>query len=363
MSHTVYISDLTGNRTTVIDSFKKLEYARVENQAAPCYLTVPAKNYDVSLFMENFTIEIERSLEGGQPTLQLETAYFIKKIESLIQNNSLYYLITAYDANILLSDRIVAYPANSPYSNKLNMALDDMMKAIITENFGASAVAARRISGLTVQGNTASAPVITEKSFAWKQVFTTLQELANLSYQRGTYLVFDLIKTGEAAYQFRTYVGQRGTDRTSTSKNSILIGDQYGNFSDPKYVLDYSNKATMAYVGGQGEDELRMISEVTGTISGNYDRKEIFVDARNSDSLSELNEEGRQALIENKTITTLAGRLIETPGFQYGIDYFWGDMVTATSNDITIPKAHISSVRIIEENGIESSEAYLRGEL
>jgi hypothetical protein len=115
----------------------------------------------------------------------------------------------------------------------------------------------------------------------------------------------------------RTYTGASVSEK-------VLFGVRFGNMSTYNRTLNNLQEKNHAYVGGQGEEELRTIVEVSNVTNR---RKEIFVDARDVDTTGELTERGGQSLAELQSIDNLEFEIIERQ-YQYETNFDLGDIVT-----------------------------------
>jgi hypothetical protein len=135
-----------------------------------------------------------------------------------------------------------------------------MMKEIIDENLGSAAtVAARDISTyLQIQPDFTLAPSIT-KAYSWRRLLPLLQELANISLEKGTWLAFDIVKINDTLSEFQTFVNQRGVDLT----DSVTVSQKSDTLTNAKLIYDYSNEITEVTAAGRGEGIDRLTSSVT----------------------------------------------------------------------------------------------------
>lgn len=115
-----------------------------------------------------------------------------------------------------------------------------------------------------------------------------------------------------------------------------------------KSLLSYKN---VAYVGGKGEDEKRLIQQV-GNIKGWY-RKETFIDYSQADNITELTTMGKQRLQEYKIVETFEAQVIPYGAFIYGQDWDLGDIVTVQDKKwgITLNSKVAEIKEIYETNG------------
>jgi hypothetical protein len=128
----------------------------------------------------------------------------------------------------------------------------------------------------------------------------------------------------------------------------------------------------LAYSGGQGEGAARDVSELEDTTRTNaspYNRREVWVDARNTETTAAREDRGYQALEKYKPVQTLTGKLVDTKGLRFMVDYGFGDLVTATAFGYTVD-CHIDKMSAVvigpqstSGQPSESLTTYLRGEL
>ena len=129
-----------------------------------------------------------------------------------------------------------------------------------------------------------------------------------------------------------------GTDRSA----EVLLSPRLGNCLVSGYRACLSDAPTLAIVAGQGEAELREIVEV-GTATG-WDRREVFVDARDLDATDALIARGGEKLAEVGETTTLEVEYIPTPTYRYMTDFDLGDIVSAEYPGVATMQARIVAV-------------------
>lgn len=139
-----------------------------------------------------------------------------------------------------------------------------------------------------------------------------------------------------------------GTDRTST----VLFDDILGTLNNCEYIRDVTDYCTVATIAGEGEGNNRVFTgiditgETPGTIGG-FDRRELFVDARDlqSESTDEngnkvtISSEDYIAQLQQRGWEKLREKGIETKitidpnesAYKFGMDYFVGDIVSYRS--------------------------------
>ncbi len=186
-----------------------------------------------------------------------------------------------------------------------------------------------------------------------------LQEIAQASYNNGTYLVFDTVcsvppGSGSAmAFEFRAYTGQRGVDHRFPSGNPpLLIGPDFGNLDDVEYEEDAENEITRAIVGGQGQGTGRTFTrkdDATREGESPFALIESFKNATGESAAAGLANEADALLKAGLPRKTLTGRVVPTSGLIYGVHYGWGDFVTlqvdGDSFDAHLNQVHVTRTR------------------
>ncbi len=107
----------------------------------------------------------------------------------------------------------------------------------------------------------------------------------------------------------------------------VIFSLGMGNAADVKRTLDRSSLRNTAYVGGQGEDEQRLILAVGEEFEG-LARRETWVDGGSVELPGELVTLGRRKLAQSAAKDTLQASVIQHGAFLYGRDWDLGDLVT-----------------------------------
>jgi len=351
-------------RIDIFEAFEHLEFVRSENAVGAMTLTMPLRFYDPAMWWQNQILEIWRAYRGT-PALVGETAYFVQDWQVYRDDNDqLLVDIYAVDANWILDTRIVNYAAGSPQAEKTGH-IDDIMKAIVRENFLSQAPAERRLPGLECAPNYGLLPSIT-KGFSHRNVLTVLQELADASTQEGTYAVFDTIRTTPGNFEFRTYAGVRGVDHSRDSGDPRFVGEKYGNLKKPLKRYEHSDERTVIYAGGQGEEEERIIKTAKDDVriarGYPYNFKEKFHDCRHLSAEASIQAEADAELRRCRPRRIISGDLIVSPMMMYGVHFNFGDIVTVDAMDEAVD-CHISSVAVtVDSDKGEQIEVVLRSE-
>jgi hypothetical protein len=346
--------------------FVRVEWSRKENEVGVLDIDLPPI-YDLSLFKLDGRLEIWREV-AGRLFLEGETIFLLRDWQYATTSGQKTLHLKGFDANYLLgyngSGRIVPYN-DLAYIEKVDYC-DDMMKAIVRENMGALALDTTRdlSTYLTVQVDRGLA-ASSHKAFAQQCLLNIFQELATESLQRGTYLVFDIVYTGAAMLEFRTYVSQRGNDHRRTSDQPVIINQESNSLEEPVLDFDHADEVSFVYAGGQGTETLRPIyplGDANRLGLSPFNRREQFVDASQTEDADQLETEARTALAAGRPKTVLTGRIVDTNNLLYGLHYGFGDVVVAEYDGYSFD-AHLDIIHGVYENGVVVMDNHIRGEL
>jgi len=238
-------------------------------------------------------------------------------------------------------------------------AAETIMKTLVDYNAAANATTGNgrirdgTITGVSVEADGGNGNTL-DWTCAWKNLLAELQDLAAVAGGD-----FDLIKTGDQAWEFRWYTDQRGTDRTSGS-DAVTFSLYLGNMAEPVYRYDRIQERTVAVVAGQGRGPNRETVTRTGDAYSAGNDVEMFVDARNIEigETSQLQDRGDRKLDEQMARQVLDFDVLQTPACAYGVHYcasgVLGDLVTANYLGIETTQKIVGVTVEIDENGRES---------
>lgn len=141
--------------------------------------------------------------------------------------------------------------------------------------------------------------------------------------------------------------------RQAATVTGVLTVDS--GIPDSYEYSDAAPTATRAVVGGRGEGVDRELVQVIDTARENdwADIVEIFVDARNTDEVSDISEDGNLALADAGPVVSLATTLVESERFEYGTTFLEGDLVPYEIAPLEPGSESIKSVSIVQnEDGV-----------
>lgn len=278
---------------------------------------------------------------------------------------------TGVGYNDLLARSVVAYKEGTIRADK-NAPAETVMKEYVDENCGPTADAT--VVGRLYQGGFPNFSVevdggngiVWAGGRAYENVLDVLKEIADLSN-----IDFAVTPSGDATFEFRTYVNQLGSDRTNVGLNPsnglnaagnapVVFAVDFGTVQSIEYELDRLSEANVAIVMGKGEGSTRTtVTRVnyTNLDDSPWNRREV---ARSSTSYDEdyetysLNTFGDEILEEMKPKEVFVFKPIQTETLVYGLDYFLGDRVTALYRGIERNKK-IVGVKVVFSSGVGES--------
>lgn len=236
----------------------------------------------------------------------------------------------------LLARSIVAYAAETANrSTFTNKPAETIAKTLVKYNatsFGHVSDGRKRnvtLAGIVLEGDAGRGNVL-DIGCAWRKLLDVLQEIAKNGDGD-----FDLVKSSATQWEFKWYPGQLGADRSG----SVTFALHNGNVANPVLRRDYTAERTVAIVGGQGQESERSIVVRQGA---NYDAAhnatEMFVDARQLETVAALQAAGDAALWDVQTRDEMAFEVLQMPQTLYGRDYVLGDLVTGVVENVAAVK-------------------------
>jgi hypothetical protein len=118
----------------------------------------------------------------------------------------------------------------------------------------------------------------------------------------------------------------------------VILGVQYGNVTSYRKVVDALAQKTVVYVGGEGENESRTILRLDTAMTGR--KREVFLDANDTNDLSTLGERGLQQLADDALVDSYSMEATARQ-YVYGEEWDLGDYVT-----VVVPGAGERSLQV-----------------
>lgn len=360
----IVVRNPEGVRLGSIDKVISCEYGRSVGYPGSAVLSVNLGDLPYSLRKRDTRIGFWRDVGGGRTVLDTDTEFLVRGSNiKRTPDGTPRLTVRAVSAVDLLRRRIVAYAAGSSRAEQTG-PIDDIMKTVVRENLGASATdVARRLDPkyFTVATNDSLGVSIT-KAFARRNVLELLRELMLSSLNDQPPIFFDVVRSSALAYEFRTYAGQRGIDRSGG--NAFVFSSEHANLSEEEIDLDAREEVNVAYAGGQGQKADRAVVEYADperVLASPFNRCEAWVDSRDATKTSVLTADAKSRVRQGRSRIRVLGRLLSVPGSRYGVDWGFGDKVKGKVFHLT-RTVWLNSLKVtIASSGDEQIEARIEG--
>jgi len=367
-SYTLALLDPSGNSLDVWDDFISLDYSRTLNNLGRLSVVMPYRpGINPTSIRRDFHILVYRKPQNSPQYLDMRTWWIIDHVIWDISNNTV--TIEAGDLLHILNRRIVGFTpqtlkADKTYLEKTYfLKADDMMKEYVDENLGPSASPiVRKISVLSIAGDTSEGPEV-EQQAAWKTIISVLQSIATQSAGLGTDIFFDIVPISADNFQFKTYIGVLGSDRTITPHGANTFTES--NLSDIQIEWDYREEITNVYATGEGggSDQLYVNEGDTARDYSIWGRIESRINL-GSETGNEyyMSKKANETLREFRPKIKLNANLVEVMGSIYGRDYNFGDKIPVSVEGYYF-ESMIDSVHVSLSDGEERISSTVTGEI
>lgn len=352
-------TDITGH---LIDA---LDVTLAEMDVGVAHLSTSARRlYDVCT--RDALVSIYREPASGVRHLVGKAPFLVRRRKETYSRTGYLLEVWAEHANTLLNRRIVAYPTGSAQAVQVGFACD-VMKQVVRENLGVLAVSGRNISAsLSIPANNGAGAAI-EVGASNELILSTLQGMAQTSFENGVYASFGLESTSGGNLLFRSEQFCLGRDRRAgRSVAPVVFGEIYGNVSEVVLDENWIGEKTYIYVGGSGEGADRLIREVSDSTliaASVWGRNEEWADARTDGGVStqRLDFIGQQRLRETRGVPRFEAVYLPSGGTEFGIDFDWADLVSGYARGIFFD-CHVSTVGLTVTSQAETIDIRLVGE-
>jgi hypothetical protein len=331
MAHEAYEVWLTtdyGVRVALLSTFLELQYTIIANDTGQCSLVLPS-TFDTNLLVKDYTIQVWRA-PLGTSQMSLQRLYVLDYWNYAVRGGSLTIVVRASDVNCLLGRRVVAQYSGTTGAAKTDYA-DDMQRELVNENVVSPIDADRAMSFVTVAPERSAGPIL-QLRMSYKNLLSVLKQIGEASRAAGTEVFFDLhADARESAFscEFRTKTGQPGADVTDLG---VLFSEEMGSLEDAFLEYDWRKESNVVYALGQGSGVSQNIQEVedaTRSGASRFARAEGTVSAGSQQEDDEVTAVGQTALDLGRPVRRFGGRLKDTRGARYGVDWWFGSKVTA----------------------------------
>lgn len=275
----------------------------------------------------------------------------IESIQIQVSDGAEELIVTGKQLKGIFADRII----NPPIKN-LDDSADSVMETLIKNNCIDATDTKRNFPRLSITSTVQGADDIIYTG-SYKTLSDELEDVG-----RANKIGWDVtVDISDEAFVCKIY---SGIDRTAEQNvnSRAIFGEQYNNLLTQEYTDSASGSKNYTLVAGQGEGDARAKAEINTDYTG-FDRKELFVDARDVGDTEEnpmtdeeiaraLTDRGNQKLSECDPVKNFTAQINTNGNLTYGVDYDLGDIVTVQNTrwGITLD-AQIEEVREVYEDG------------
>lgn len=267
-------------------------------------------------------------------------------------------IVTGRSLESILSRRIV-------WSQTiLSGNFQDAIEKLLNENIISPVITDRKIENFIFERS--DDPLITSLTIDAQFTGDDLYEVV-CSLCKSKNIGFSIKMTEDGLFKFKLYAGQdRSYDQITNPY--VVFSSKFDNIINSNYLESKKAFKTVTLVAGEGEGSNRKTVSVpieSGAGSG-LNRREMFTDARDisttvdGESISDaeyraqLTQRGKEYLAQNVVIKSFEGEMETSRMFEYGVDFFKGDIVHVMDDYGNESKSRvIEVVRSEDENSID----------
>jgi hypothetical protein len=313
-------------------------------------LTLPG-DFQVGLErnFKDWRMIVWRHIQGSKR--YIDFAGFVRNTRRVYTGGVHRLVLSGPDYNDILNRRIIAYAAATAYARKGAAAADDMMKELVDENLGGSATDSDRdySTWLSIQADLTDGTSV-RKGCAWQGLFPTLRAIYESSLSTAaTASFFGVVPLGTGYdMEFRTKVGQWGQDHRHPDgvDGAVVFAIERGNMDDVAQSYESAMEHNYIYGLGEGQRSDRIqspVSDATRIAESVINRRERAYENSGIAVTADLTSEANGRLQEGEPIETFTFSPKSIGGSEVGIDWDFGDRVTAVDLDGQPRDVHIMS--------------------
>ena len=305
---------------SIIDAYKSLIWTDRYYEAGDFELVTEVSYDIISNIGMDYILQI-----GSSEHSMLINKFLIK---SDAENGS-YLTISGESLEAILKRRIV-------WGLKtLSGNLQNGIKSLITDAIISPTDSNRKISNFIFEDSTDSAitGLTIDAQYTGDNLYDVIQKICSEKN-----IGFKVTLNDELKFVFKLYAG---VDRSyeQTVNPYVIFSPQFENLINSNYIQSVVSLKTITLVGGEGEGAARKYATV-GTEETGLSRRELFTDARDistdvsdgtklsdTDYTAQLKQRGNEDLASYISVSSFEGKVETRVMFQYGVDFFNGDIV------------------------------------
>lgn len=240
----------------------------------------------------------------------------------------------------------------------------DAIEKLLNENIISPSITERKIDNFIFErtDDPAITSLTVDAQFTGDNLYDVIHGLC-----KSKSVGFKITLGEDRLFRFKLYCGQdRSYDQLKNPY--VVFSSKFDNIINSNYIESKKAFKTVTLVAGEGEGSDRKSVSVeieTGGGSG-LNRRELFTDARDISTTvdgttlstaeynAQLTQRGKEDLAQNEIIKSFEGEVETTRMFQYGVDFFKGDIVHVMDDYGNESKSRvIEVVRSEDENSID----------
>ena len=315
-------------------------------------VTLPMKGKRSDYYRRWGICEVWRSV-NGVPRLEGDRLWRLQYMDDYYDADRRHMATLKFlDDNNFLDARIIQY-FNGTSAGTASIAADDYMKTCVTENHVSSTITGRNHTKLTVAPSTTQAATV-DRIVGYNNLLDTLINIYKAS-QAATPVFFDCVRTSQTTSEFRTFYGQRGTNRGSTSGQPLVISLESGNLVEPHLVYDWRQEVNFVYAFGRGDGANRASATYPAAYPSDASTlREAAIDSRDTTSSAELTAAAKVEYEKRITRPKFTAKIQDTNELRYGRDIKYGDVFVVNYGNLSFD-VHLRLVKMkVDENGKET---------
>ena len=229
----------------------------------------------------------------------------------------------------IFNQRITVPPSGQSHQSFTNTEVETIIKGYIDSNVVNPVNSNRDIPIYSIDTDQQRGPQIDDQT-RFKNLLNETLRLVE-AYELGQQIILDF-NTNKAVYDIF-----EGIDHSFDQfvNEPVVFSPAFGNVERQEVIINKINFKNTAYTGGQGTGAARTV-EIVNDTNTSLDRLEMFVDARDINTSTELQDRGFQKLQEFPPIETFNGQILNTSNTQYEVDWNLGDIVTLEDIELNI---------------------------
>ena len=360
----IRLKDVNGNIKAEFDTWRSLSFTHKVNQRGVIRFEIDGEDERITLFALDAQIEVWRRNPMVALDWYIEWEGFIRTTNdgfSQFDNNS--FVVYGFSYLDLARRAHIMYDSLQAEATKSAPA-ETVIKEFVNENIGANALIANGreddnvLLGLTIEADGAVGSTW-DGSEAYENLGSVIAKVSLNSARNNLPVDFDIVGTGDATFEFRTYESQRGLDRTegnSDGNDEVKFSLGLGNMIVPILSKNRSKEKNVIYALGRGNDDQKQIGkseDIPAQTSSPWNRVEGTTSASvttGDDQSDQLQDAATEQLQQSGFDEQLNFAVLQIPNSYYGLHYTWGDKITAEYKDSKFDKKIVEARVTVSDN-------------